>query len=132
MQLPKWFEKSRAPVYILLIFLCGVVSGGLATNLWTNWGHDREVAQASTPRPSRTQRLVTRFTRDLDLTPEQIKKLTVILDETRRQYNIQEDATRAEGRNRIRQILTDEQRSKYEEIIAAADERRRIRRAQGQ
>lgn len=129
MKLPKWFEMSRAPLYILLIFLCGLVSGALATNLWTSWMRGREVAQAdSTPRPSRTQRIVERFTRDISLTPDQAQQLAVILDEVRQQYRDDDDATRAEGRNRVRQILTDSQRVKYEEIIAGADERRRVRR----
>jgi hypothetical protein len=132
-KLPNWFEKSRGPLYILLIFLCGVVSGALATRLWSGKDRQTQVAQAdTTPTISRTQRLVERFTGELTLTPEQVEQLTVILDETRLRYQIKEDSTRAEGRNRIRQILTDEQRAKYEEIIAAADERRRLRRQQGQ
>ena len=129
MKLPEWFEKTRAPLYILLIFLCGVVSGALASNLWTGWVRDREAAQAdSTPQLSRTQRSVERFTENLSLTPDQAKKLAVILDEMRGQYRDGEDAIRAEGRNRIREILTDDQRVRYTEIIAAADERRRLRR----
>ena len=128
-KLQRWFEKSRAPLYILLIFLCGLMSGALATNLWTSWVRGRQVAQAdSTPQLSRTQRLVERFTRDLTLTSDQAHQLTAILDEMRQQYRDSEDATRAEGRNRIRQILTDSQRGKYEEIIADADARRRARR----
>jgi len=133
-KLPNWFERSRAPLYILLIFLCGVVSGALATKLWTGRDRQTQVAQADSPPPpvSRTQRLLERFTRELKLTPEQVQHLTVILDETRLRYQIKEDSTRAEGRNLIRQILTDAQRAKYEAIIADADERRRIRRQQGQ
>ena len=133
MKLPSWFEKSRAPLYILLIFLCGVVAGALSMKLWSGEGRQTQVAQADTiPTISRTQRLLERFTRELKLTPEQVHQLTVILDETRLRYQIKEDSTRAEGRNRIRQILTDEQRAKYEAIIADADERRRLRRQQGQ
>ena len=134
MKLPNWFEKSRAPLYVLLIFLCGLVSGALAMKLWSG-GKDRQpqVAQADTTPPvSRTQRLVDRFTRELKLTPEQVHQLSVILDETRLRYQIKEDSTRAEGRNRVRQILTDAQRAKYEEIIADADARRRLRRQQGE
>ena len=129
-QLPKWLEKSRATVYLLLIFLCGVAGGAVATNLWTHWGRDRDqnVAQAAPPR-NRTHRTVARFTRDLSLTPEQAQQLTVILDETRQKYRAQEDATRREARNRIRPILNDEQRSVYEEIIADADKRRRQQRS---
>ena len=125
----KWSEKNRAPLYILLIFLCGLMSGALATNLWTNWVRGRQVAQAdSTPELSRTQRMVERFTRDLSLTPGQVTQMTVILDELRLQYREAEDVTRAEGRNRIREILTAEQKATYEDIIADADARRRARR----
>lgn len=131
MKLPKWPEKSRATIYLLLIFLCGMAGGAVATNLWIRWGHDRDrnVAQA-TPRQNRTQRTVERFTRDLSLTPEQAQQLTAILDETRQKYRAEEDATRREARNRVRAILNDEQRSIYEEIIAHADKRRRQQRGQ--
>ena len=129
-QLPKWLEKSRATIYLLLIFLCGVAGGAVATNLWTHWGHDRDqnVAQAA-PRQSRTQRTVERFTRDLSLTPDQAQQLTVILDETRQKYRAEEDATRRDARNRVRASLNDEQRSVYEEIIADADKCRRQQRS---
>ena len=128
-KLPTWLEKSRAPVYLLLIFLCGMAGGAVATNLWIHWGHEQgqPVAQAA-PRRTRTQRTVERFTRDLSLTPEQAQQLTAILDETRQKYRSQEDATRREARDRIRAILNDEQRTIYEEIIAHADKRRRQQR----
>jgi len=133
-KLPKWFERSRGPLYILLIFLCGVVSGALATNLWTGRIRQAQAAdQADSRGPfNRTQRLVDRFTKELNLSPEQTNQLAAILDEMRLRYQIKEDSTRAEGRDRIRQILTDEQRLKYEAIIADADQRRRIRRMQDQ
>jgi hypothetical protein len=133
-RLPKWFEKSRAPLYILLIFLCGVVSGALATNLWTGKIRQAQAAVQTDLRGpfNRTQRLVDRFTRDLNLSPEQTKQLADILDEMRLRYQIKEDSTRAEGRDRIRRILTPEQLAKYEGIVAGADERRRIRRMQDQ
>ena len=131
MKRPTWFEKSRAPLYILLIFLCGLVSGALGMKLWSGKDRQTQVAQAdSTPAISRTQRLVERFTRELELTPKQVQQLTMILDELRQEYRDAEDGTRATGRNRIRQILTAEQRAKYEEIITDADERRRARRLQ--
>ena len=131
MKRPTRFEQSRAPLYILLIFLCGLVAGALGMKLWGGKGRQTRVAQADTTRPvSRTQRLLERFTRELTLTPEQVHHLTLILDELRLQYRDAEDETRAEGRNRIRQILTAGQRTKYEEIITDADERRRVRRLQ--
>lgn len=123
MQLPK---KSRAVVYVLLIFLCGIVTGALAHNLLHRWerAQNRQVAQAAAPPQNRTQRTVEHFTRDLHLTPEQAQQLTVILDETRTKYRAHEDATRQQARNHIREILSDEQRAQYEEIIRRNDERR--------
>jgi len=128
----KWPEKSRPVVYVLLIFLCGIVTGALAHNLWHRWERDQEqrVAQAAAPQRNRTQRTVERFTRDLQLNPEQAQQLAVILDETRRQYRTHEDATRQEARNRIREILSDQQRAQYEEIIRRNDEHRRQQQQQ--
>ena len=129
MKLPKWPDRSRAALYILLIFLCGVVSGALATNVWTNWGPRGRSARADAPRSR--QRTFEKFTRELGLTPEQARKLNEILDETRKAYQIHEeeiDAIRQQGRNRIREILTDEQKSKYEQMLARMDARRKRRR----
>ena len=125
MKLPKWPERSRAALYIALIFLCGVVTGALATNVWTHWNRS---ARAEAPR-SRL-RTVDRVKRDLSLTPAQTQKLDQILDETRKAYQTHEkeiEIIRQQGRNRIREILNDEQKAKYEQILARMDARRKKR-----
>ena len=129
MRLPKWPERSRAALYIALIFLCGVVTGALATNVWTSWGPRSRSARADAPRTR--QRTVDRVKRKLSLTPEQAQKLDQIVDETRTAYQVHENeigAIRQQGRDRIREILTDEQKAKYEQIIARIDARRKKHR----
>jgi len=127
-RLPKWPERSRAALYIVLIFLCGIVTGALATNVWKNWGPRSRSARADAPRTR--QRTVDRVKRNLSLTPEQVQKLDQIVDETRKTYQAHEkeiDVIRQRGRDRIREILNDEQKAKYEQIIARIDARRKKR-----
>ena len=130
MRLPKWPERSRAALYIALIFLCGIVTGALASNVWMNWGPPRSrSARADAPRTR--QRTVDRVKRKLSLTPEQAQKLDRIVEETRTAYQVHENeigAIRQQGRDRIREILTDEQKAKYEQIIARIDARRKKHR----
>jgi Spy/CpxP family protein refolding chaperone len=76
--------------------------------------------------------VVDRFTKELNLTPQQHDQLARILDETGQQYQAlheqvrqQYNAIRQSGRQRIREILTPEQRTRFEEIVKKLDEERR-------
>ena len=123
-------ERKRATLYILLIFFCGVLAGAVATNLWMNWG-PRSVSARADSQPWSSQHIVERFTRDLSLSPEQAKQLNQILDETHKVYREHEsqiEAIRQQGRARIREILNDEQKAKYEQILASVEQRRKQRR----
>ena len=122
-------ERRRATLYILLIFICGALAGAVATNLWMNWGPRGVSARAD--QPWSAQHIVERFTRDLSLTPDQAKQLNQILDETHKTYREHEaaiEAIRQQGRARIRGILNDEQKVKYEQILASIEQRRKRRR----
>ena len=129
MKLLKWPEKSRAALYILLIFLCGIVTGALAMNVWIHWGPDNRAVLADAPSSrSRHQRTVEKFTRELDLTPDQVQKFNHILDETRTAFQAHQseiDVLREQGRDRIRELLTDEQKPKYEQMLARIDAHRK-------
>lgn len=119
-------ERKRAAIYIVLIFLCGALTGVAATNVWINgwpWG----TSASADSFPHSTQHTVQKFTRELSLTPEQAKQLNQILDETHGMYRALEDqqeAIREKGRTRIREILTEEQRPKYEQLLAKIVARR--------
>jgi len=79
-------------------------------------------------------RAVPRLTKELNLTPDQEKQLSSILTEmqdrfdgVRQQMNPQFDQIREQGRDQIRQILTPDQRPKFEDFLQRAAEDRRKR-----
>ena len=119
-------DRKRAVFYVVLIFLCGALTGAVAGNVWHNWGPWGTSAQAD--QPYSTQHTVERFTRELSLNPGQARDLNQILDETHanyRQLEDQQEMIRQEGRTRIREILTPEQKPKYEQLLARVEARRK-------
>ena len=119
-------DRKRASLYVALIFLCGTLTGAVAGNIWHNWGPWSTSAQAD--QPYSTQHTVERFTRELSLTPQQANELIQILDETHanyRQLEDQQEIIRQEGRTRIREILTNEQKPKYEQMLARIEAKRK-------
>ncbi len=79
-------------------------------------------------------RAVPRLTKELDLTPDQQKQLGAVLtemqerfDAVRQQMNPQFDQIREQGRDQIRQILTSDQRPKFEDFLQRGAEDRRKR-----
>jgi uncharacterized protein HemX len=79
-------------------------------------------------------RAVPRLTKELDLTPDQQKQLSAILTEmqerfdgVRQQMNPQFDQIREQGHDQIRQILTPDQRPKFEDFLQRVAEDRRKR-----
>ena len=118
-------QRKRAIFYLALIFLCGAVTGTVAENVWmkTPWS-----VTASADSSHSIQNRVEKFTRELHLTPEQAKLLNQILDESHnayQEYEAKQDEIREQGRARIREILTPEQRPKYEQLLARIEARRR-------
>jgi Spy/CpxP family protein refolding chaperone len=114
----------RAYVYFILTFLLGIVVGGSAV-LFYGWHSGRWHR-----RPDR-QRIVRHFTRELNLTADQTTQLDKIMEESfkktaeqRDQVEPQFKAIREETSNRIRQILTPEQLTKFNEMVRRFEERR--------
>ena len=118
-------QRKRAIFYLALIFLCGVVTGTVAENVWMKWPLS---VTASANAPFSIQHRVEKFTRELNLTPEQAKLLNQILDESHnayQEYEAKQDDIREQGRARIREILTPEQRPKYEQMLARIEAKRK-------
>lgn len=119
--------NRRALLYLIAIFVFGVVVGALGERLverYAGWG--------SASWKERRAKVVERFTRELALSPAQRDQLVRILDETgdqyrklREQVQPQYDSIRQGARERIRGILTAEQRAKFEEIVKKIDQERR-------
>jgi uncharacterized membrane protein len=136
-------ERKRATLFLVLIFLCGLLSGAVSVNVWQRLNVAAQSAplsaaqpaapaldQPSSPgTPSRgTLRAVESFTKQLALSPEQAEQLTQILMETRNSYRQHEReiaSIRQHGNGRIREILTDSQKVKFDDMLARAEAKRK-------
>lgn len=119
--------SRRAVLYLGLVFLLGFALGSLGTYWYyaSKRSHRHRAEEISPVRGA-----LKWLTRELDLTSEQEKQLEAILDETAqgyyavfRQVHPQFQAVRQQGRQKIRAILSEEQRAKFEELVRRIDER---------
>jgi Spy/CpxP family protein refolding chaperone len=120
--------RSEAAILVLVVFILGVLLGGLGNHLWGErvWGHAYPPGM-----PLHTQ-IVSELTRQLALTPDQQQQLGVIVDDTKSKIHAayapadaQREQLRQQGRARIRAILTPEQLPKFEAFMARIDEQRK-------
>jgi Spy/CpxP family protein refolding chaperone len=127
--------RTEAAALVFVVFLLGVLVGGLGGHLWGErvWGHQGPIHAGP---PSREQ-IVSDLTHELQLTPDQQKQLGSIIDETRTQVRAlyapldgQHDQIRLQGRSRIRAILTPEQQPKFDAFMQKIDEQRKKDAAQ--
>ena len=131
--------NRRAALYLILVFVLGVALGVLGNQLADKWNFfQRERRGYAPPRRGPVEGL----TRELALSPEQQRQLETILDETGKQYDQirqrmrmreEYERVRQQSQERIRAILTEEQRAKFEELLRRIEgERRRRSRGRNQ
>jgi Spy/CpxP family protein refolding chaperone len=125
----------KAIALVALVFVLGAGLGSAGTYVVTSRVH-AEHAQA--PPPHNQANTMSILTRDLDLNADQQKQIYSILGDTRARYaeihkrdDPEYERTRQEGRDRIRQLLTPDQRPKFESILRRFDEERRLREREG-
>lgn len=127
-------DNRKALGLLILVFVLGIALGAVGHSV-----ADRRVLGARTPSPflqprPNPPRAVARLTTELKLTPEQQKEIGDILADMQHRYDVVHDQMnpqfaeiREQGRNQIRQVLTPEQRPKFEDYLnrLAEDRRRR-------
>ena len=126
--------NRRAIAYLFLVFLLGASLGVLGT-LWA--GRTGWAAPSGPPSMRNKQGAAEWLTDELDLTAEQQQQLGPILDETATSYEAIRERVRPEyeqvrqqSREKIRAILTPEQKARFEELVRQMDEERARRRSE--
>ncbi len=125
--------NRKAILLVLVVFVLGIALGGVGIYVVTARVQAAR-AQATAHTPANTMAM---FTRDLNLTPEQQTQIQAIISDTRAHYaelhdkfDPEYERVRHEGRQRIREVLTADQRPKFEDLLRQMDEDRRRRQAE--
>jgi len=122
--------QQKASLWLALVFVLGVALGGVLGYAFAHRSYAAAPTQltAEQRRIQRRQQLV----QEVALTEEQQKQVTAILDQAQLDYKAihavsdpQVDAVRQKSRDKIRQILTAEQKPKFEDFIRRLDEERK-------
>ena len=116
--------QRKAGVLVAAVFLLGAVFGGVGVHYWevrANGGH----TVSGYPKHAE---IMKQLTAQVGLSDEQEKQVAAVVDDIRakmhelsQQQKPQADAIRAEGRQRIRALLTAEQQPKYEKFLQQLD-----------
>ena len=121
----------KAALWVGLVFLLGVALGGFGGYIFAHQKYTVTNAAPTTDAAKRAQK-VQELTRLANLTPEQSKQVDAIiadiqsqLKSIRKPLEPQFDEAREKGRERIRAILTAEQKPKFEDFIRKLDEERK-------
>jgi uncharacterized membrane protein len=122
--------KSRTNAALLLLgtFLLGVVSGAISFSLYRT--HVNASGRMKNSQPSGPHKIVEELARGLDMDSAQKEKLAVIINQSRdryralsKQFRPQYDTIRDQTRQEIRQILHENQKPRFEELIQEMDSR---------
>jgi Spy/CpxP family protein refolding chaperone len=118
--------RREAAVLVFIVFLLGVLLGGVGNHLWGSrvWGNQ---AGRVGPPLSRDQ-LLANFTRELELTSDQQKQIGSVLDDSRSKFHAldklsdaQHVQIRDQSRAQMRALLTPEQQPKFDAYLQQLD-----------
>ena len=128
-------SNRKAVLLVFVLFVLGIALGSVGTYVVTTQ------VQAARPHASLVHNYagtVAMFTHGLGLSPDQQNQLEAIFNDMRAHYaalheklDPEYEQVRQQGRERIRQTLTPEQRPKFEDLLRQIDEDRRRRAAEG-
>jgi hypothetical protein len=126
--------SRKAVLLVFAVFVLGIALGGVGTYLVSARVH---AARPQMGLARNAAGVLARFTHELDLNPEQQTQVQGILNDMRTQYGAlhekldpEYEQVRQHGRERIRQVLTEDQKPKFDNLLHHIDEERRQRQAE--
>lgn len=127
--------NRKAVLLVFVLFVLGIALGSVGTYVVTTRVLAARPQAEVAHNPAHTMEM---FTRDLNLNAGQQNQIRAILNDTRAHYaalheklDPEYEQVRQQGRDRIRQLLTPDQRPKFEDLMRQMDEDRRRRQAEG-
>ncbi len=116
--------KLKVWLVLVVVFALGAITGAALTGLY------RSRAGADRPEKAMHERFE-KMRSELNLTDEQTKSISAILDETRNEYRglraelrPRFEEPRQKARTKIRALLTPEQQQKFDALVAQQDAQR--------
>ncbi len=126
--------RIEAAVLVFVVFLLGILLGGVGGHLWDERVQGQVQAQNAAQlnlKPTRNER-VNDLTQRLQLTPEQQKQVGAVFDDTVSKWqalyaplDAAHEQIRQQGRANIRAILTPDQQLKFDDFLKQLDEQRK-------
>jgi hypothetical protein len=122
--------QQKASLWLALVFVLGTALGAVLGYAFAHRSYAAAPAQLTAEQRRAQKR--EQLAREVGLSAEQQKQVIAILDEAQGEYKAihavsdpQVDAVRQRSRDKIRTILTAEQKPKFEEFIRKMDEERK-------
>jgi Spy/CpxP family protein refolding chaperone len=120
---------QKARLWLALVFILGMAIGGVFGYSFAHRTLAAPLATAPPPsEPERRAKRVAEMTREIGLTPEQTTSVDVIIHRTHDEMKAIHDksdadleALRQKARNEMRQLLTPEQKPKFEAMVQKMD-----------
>jgi hypothetical protein len=128
--------RHEAAGLVLLVFLLGVVFGGIGDHLWRVRAASQQGSVPNT-KPTRNE-VMSDLTQQLGLSADQQKQVGAAIDDTRAKWqalyaplDAPREQIRQQGRANMRAALTPEQQVKFDELLRRLDEQRKKDAAAG-
>jgi hypothetical protein len=112
---PTW-SNPRILSLLALVFLAGVFTGGTAMK----YGLHQTMHRESGFGKANKEELLSRCKRELNLTDDQTRQVSNIIDNTASYYQTLQDQlsdVKADSLSKIRALLNDEQKQKFERLV---------------
>ena len=116
------WQNPKVLTTLLLVFVAGAFAGALSMR----WGLHERLHPGSTTSwkdPQAAKSFLVRCRKELNLTPKQAEEMSTILDDYKLYYqSVQDqlDEVRSTGKSRIMALLDEQQRQKFEKLLAEA------------
>jgi Spy/CpxP family protein refolding chaperone len=129
-------SRRKAGLWLALVFALGAAIGGVFGYSFAHKTLAAPLATTPPPEPERRAKRVAEMTKELQLTPEQATTIDGIIHKAHEEMKgIHEkadsdlDAVRLKARDEMRQLLTPEQKPKFEVMVQKMDEERKKQQA---